>query len=128
MGVVGIHQRVADGDLLQAGEGDDAVAVVDPERCVGCAICLGSCAFDAIVGLGDESWRAMEIAGGIIGENDTAGIWQLQPGYLVTGPRLSPWDASTSLHWASIVSDKRQVSVQPLHAVDERYVTRIVLS
>jgi len=69
----------------------------------------------------------IEIAGGIIGENDSAGIWQLQPGYLVTGPRLSPWDASKSLQWASIVSDKRRAPVLPPDAVDERYVTRIVL-
>ena len=75
-----------------------------------------------------EGGDFIEIAGGIIGENDTAGIWQLQPGYLVTGPRLSPWDASKSLQWASIVSDKKRAPVLPIEAVDERYVTRIVLS
>jgi clan AA aspartic protease (TIGR02281 family) len=75
-----------------------------------------------------EGGDNIEIVGGIIGENDSAGIWQLQPGYLVTGPRLSPWDASKSLQWASIVSDKRRGPVLPLDAVDERYVTRIVLS
>jgi clan AA aspartic protease (TIGR02281 family) len=85
--------------------------------------------------LGGYSWQYhsegvdnIEIAGGIIGENDAAGIWQLQPGYIVSGPRLSPWDASKSLQWASIVSDKTSVPVQPLDAVDERYVTRIALS
>ena len=85
--------------------------------------------------LGGYSWQyhseggdILEIAGGIIGENDAAGIWQLQPDYLVTGPRLAPWNASKSLQWASIVSDKKRAPVLPLETVDERYVTRIVLS
>jgi clan AA aspartic protease (TIGR02281 family) len=75
-----------------------------------------------------EGGDILEIVGGIIGENDAAGIWQLQPGYLVTGPRLAPWNASKSLQWASIVSDQKRVPVLPIEAVDDRYVTRIVLS
>jgi clan AA aspartic protease (TIGR02281 family) len=75
-----------------------------------------------------EGGDTVEIAGGILGENDAAGIWQLQPAYLVTGPRLAPWNASKSLQWASIVSDEKRVPVQPLEAADERYVTRIALS
>lgn len=85
--------------------------------------------------LGGYSWQfhsegggILEIAGGIIGENDAAGIWQLQSGHLVTGPRLAPWKASKSLQWASIVSDKKMTPVLPLEAVDQRYVTRIFLS
>ena len=75
-----------------------------------------------------EGGDILEIAGGIIGENDAAGIWQLQSDYLVTGPQLAPWNVSKSLQWASIVSDKKMTPVLPIEAVDERYVTRIVLS
>jgi clan AA aspartic protease (TIGR02281 family) len=85
--------------------------------------------------LGGYSWQfhsqggdMVEIAGGIIGENDAAGIWQLQPDYLMTGPRLAPWNTAKSLQWASIVSEKKMTSVLPLEAVEERYMTRIVLS
>jgi clan AA aspartic protease (TIGR02281 family) len=85
--------------------------------------------------LGGYSWQyhseggdVLEIVGGIIGENDAAGIWQLQSDYLVTGPRLTSWNASKSLQWASIVSGKKMASVVPIEAVDQRYVTRIVLS
>lgn len=85
--------------------------------------------------LGGYSWQyrsengdILEIAGGIIGENDAVGIWQLQSDYLVTGPQLAPWNVSKSLQWTSIVSDKKMTPVLPIEAVDERYVTRIVLS
>ncbi|MGB5422608.1 MAG: aspartyl protease family protein, partial [Desulfobacterales bacterium] len=84
--------------------------------------------------LGGYSWQFhneggdnLEIAGGIIGENDAVGIWQLQPDYLVTGPQLVPWNASKSLQWTSIVSDKKMTPVQPIETVNQRYVTRIVL-
>ncbi|MGD9352709.1 MAG: TIGR02281 family clan AA aspartic protease [Desulfobacterales bacterium] len=95
----------------------------------------GWMALPAVACLGGYSWQyhsedgdILEIAGGIIGENDAVGIWQLQSGYLVTGPQLAPWNVSKSLQWASIVSDKKMTSVLPIEAVDERYVARIVLS
>jgi ferredoxin/mono/diheme cytochrome c family protein len=49
--------------LTMSGEGDGAVAVVDPAKCVGCGICLGSCSFDAITGLGSPLAAVPDVAG-----------------------------------------------------------------
>jgi clan AA aspartic protease (TIGR02281 family) len=126
----GVLRKLSVGTVTIQDIAGDLVAQI-PAAIVG----RGWVALPAEACLSGYSWQyhskggdIIEIAGGIIGENDSAGIWQLQPSYLVTGPRLSPWDASKSLQWASIVSDKRRVPVLPLDAVDERYVTRIVLS
>jgi clan AA aspartic protease (TIGR02281 family) len=82
--------------------------------------------------LGGYSWHfrsqgadLLEIVGGIIGENDAVGIWQLQPDASVTGPRLGPHDESKSLEWVSIVSERKLTAVTPREWTDRRYTTQI---
>ncbi|MDZ7582783.1 MAG: TIGR02281 family clan AA aspartic protease [Deltaproteobacteria bacterium] len=84
--------------------------------------------------LGGYAWQfqnqggdVLEVFGGIIGDTDAVGIWQLRPESLLVGPHLARWDDSRSLQWISIVSDKKMTAVLPREAVDQRYVTRIVL-
>ncbi|MGB8425643.1 MAG: TIGR02281 family clan AA aspartic protease [Desulfobacterales bacterium] len=85
--------------------------------------------------LGGFSWQfqsqggeVQEIVGGIIGENDAVGIWQLQPNADVSGPRLAPWEESKPLLWASLASAKKMSVVVPQDRLDQRYTTRVTLS
>lgn len=88
------------------------------------ASCLGgySWQFDS------EDGTVQEIVGGVIGETDAVGIWQLQPNADVSGPRLAPWDESKPLQWASLASDRKVSDVMSIDRLDQRYVTRVGLA
>ena len=71
----------------------------------------GWLAFPVDVCIGGYLWQftgrtgdVFEIAGGIIGEKDEMGIWQLDNDSSVFGPQLSTWFRGQTLGWTSAVS------------------------
>ncbi len=66
-----------------------------------------------------------DIVGGIIGEEDEIGIWQLQNGNTLLGPRLSAWIPAKTLQWTSIVSENSVNAVSMTIVSDQRYVLKI---
>jgi len=54
-----------------------------------------------------------QIIGGIIGDDDEAGIWQIQNVSFESGPRISAGNMEQSFDWFSIISDKSQKALYP---------------
>ena len=69
-----------------------------------------------------------DIVGGIIGEEDEIGIWQLHNGNTLMGPRLSAWNPAKTLRWTSIVSETSVNAVSVAIVSDQRYVIKIASS
>lgn len=79
-------------------------------------VCMGGYFWQFTVPEGD----VFEIAGGIIGEQDEMGIWQLKYGHEVFGPRLSAWIPGKTLRWTSIVSENAVNEVLVTIVSDQR--------
>jgi len=84
-------------------------------------VCLGGYLWQFTRSNGD----VLEITGGIIGEQDEMGIWQLPYDNNVLGPRLSSWIPGKTLRWASIVSESSVNEVPVSMVADQRYVVKI---
>lgn len=84
--------------------------------------------------IGAERWvfRAptgedMEISGGIVGDYDDMGLWQLKPAGPLSSPPIFPADPARPMTWVSLDSD-RQAGVSGVSVISEQEnVDRILL-
>jgi clan AA aspartic protease (TIGR02281 family) len=83
-------------------------------------VCLGGYLWQFTRSNGD----VLEIVGGIIGEQDEMGLWQLPYDHSVLGPRLSSWIPGRALSWSSIVSESSVNDVAVSVVADQRYVVK----
>ena len=95
-------------------------------------IANGWLAIPAQVGVGGYFWQftggngdVFDIAGGIIGDRDELGIWQLHNQDTFAGPQLSTWVPGKPIKWTSIVSPHSENSVHVTTVSDQRYVIKI---
>jgi clan AA aspartic protease (TIGR02281 family) len=68
-----------------------------------------------------------DIAGGIIGDRDELGIWQLRNEDILSGPQLSSWAPGKPIRWTSIVSPHSENSVHVTIVSDQRYVIKVTV-
>jgi clan AA aspartic protease (TIGR02281 family) len=86
--------------------------------------CLGGYTWEVSFGSGE----VIEIDGGVIGEQDSVGLWQLPPAKVIYGPPFSAWTEGQPLRWQSILSGS-QVSQPTVHTVaEQRYVTEVAVT
>ena len=95
-------------------------------------IANGWMAIPAHMGVGGYFWQftrgngdVFDIAGGIIGDSDELGIWQLNNEDIISGPQLSTWVPGKPIRWTSIVSPNSQNSVHVTTVSDQRYVIKV---
>ena len=106
------------GDFMQQ---IPAAVVADGWIALPVDVCLGGHLWQFVRSNGD----VIDIAGGIVGEQDQLGLWQLQHGHTVSGPPLSSWIPGKILRWFSFTSDRSVDGVAVTVLGNQRYVIKI---
>ena len=95
-------------------------------------IANGWLAIPAQVSAGGYFWQfirgngdVFDIAGGIMGDRDELGIWQLHNEDIFSGPQLSTWVPGKPIRWTSIVTPNSESSVPVTTVSDQRYVIKV---
>ncbi len=67
-----------------------------------------------------KSGESSEFTGGIIGDDDAVGIWQIRTPDQIPGPQIAPGNMDQAFQWHSIISEKTVETIRPVVLSDQQ--------